>query len=46
MIDTDPDYEQIKYARDEPGTRAYIGALQWDAAVFGYPNDPAAYGIK
>ena len=26
MIDTDPVYEQIKYARDDPGTRAYIDA--------------------
>jgi hypothetical protein len=26
MIDTDPVYEQIKYARDEPGARAYIDA--------------------
>ncbi|MGE3781609.1 MAG: hypothetical protein AB7H71_02550 [Alphaproteobacteria bacterium] len=26
MIDTDPVYEQIKYARNEPGARAYIDA--------------------
>jgi hypothetical protein len=26
MIDTDPVYEQIKYARNEPGARAYVDA--------------------